>query len=218
MALPLFAGSAQAQEQPARLQGVVVLESTFEPIHEAVVTLIGTDIETRTGIMGDFAIHDPPLGMAWVRVAVPGLPAVREQVQISETGVIFLQFRMPEDVTALLDDVLVDVAARGTDYADVETALDMVAARVPSINMRTSGDVGNNDAAVRLRGFTSLTQNGDPLIVIDDVVARGAPPLQILSEIPASDVDSIQILKGPAAAFRYPWAANGVIRVTTRKN
>lgn len=206
----------QGQEQQPRLQGVVVLESTFEPIANAAVTVIGTDFETHTGSLGDFAIADVPDGEVWVRVTVPGLPSVRERVELSGEGLVFLQFRMPEDVTALLDEVLVDVHARGTTNTDAESALDLLAAKVPSINMRNPGDVGDNDAAVRLRGFSSFTQNGDPLIVIDDVAVRGMPPLQLLSNIPAGDVESIEVLRGPAAAFRYPYAANGVIHIKTR--
>lgn len=211
------AAQAQGQERQVRLQGVVVLESTFQPIANAVVTVIGTDFETHTGPMGDFAIADVPDGEVWVRVTAPGLPSVRERVELTGDGVVFLQFRMPEDVTALLDEMLVDVRAQGTSNTEARSALDLLAAKVPSINMRNPGDVGDNDAAVRLRGFSSFTQNGDPLIVVDDVAVRGMPPLQLLSNIPAGDVESIEVLRGPAAAFRYPYAANGVIHVKTRK-
>jgi outer membrane receptor for ferrienterochelin and colicin len=78
--------------------------------------------------------------------------------------------------------------------------------------------VGDNSGAVRLRGFSSFILNGDPLVVVDDVAVQGVPPLQVLANIPAGDVESIEVLRGPAAAFRYPYAANGVISVRTRKN
>ena len=209
---------AQSQEPPARLQGVVVLESTFEPIADAVVSLVGTDLEARTGPMGEFAFPETPDGVLWVRVAAPGMPAVREQVEITGPGIVYLQFRMPDDVAALLDNVLVDVQGRTVETIEAASALDLLAQKVPSIKARSSGNVGDNSAAVRLRGFNSLTQNGDPLVVIDNVIAQGAPPLEILSRIPAADVESIEILRGPAASFRYPLASNGVIRVKTRRS
>ena len=40
--------------------------------------------------------------------------------------------------------------------------------------------------------------------------------MEALRQIPASDVEDIKVLKGPAAAFLYPLAANGVVAVTTR--
>lgn len=214
---PTHAQDRAADVDHARLQGVVVLESTFEPIEHASVVVMGTDIETRTGPLGGFAISDVPDGTIWVRVTVPGLPSVRERVDLGGEGIVFLQFRMPENVHAVLDEVLIDVRSPERATGEAESALDLVAAKVPSIGMRISGDVGDNDSAVRLRGFSSLTQNGDPLIIIDDVVARGAPPLEILSHIPAADVETIEVLRGPIAAFRYPFAANGVIHVRTRK-
>lgn len=202
---------------PARVQGVVVHEATFEPIRDAVVTLVGTDIETRTGPLGQFAIADAPEGTAWVRVTAPGLPGVREQVEVTKDGVVFLQFRMPENVSAVLDEVLVDVSSPSELSADAKTALDMLALKLPSITGVMSGDLGSHDAPLRLRGYSTLSQDGDPLIVVDDVAVNGDYPLETLSRIPASDVASIELLKGPAAAFRYPFAANGVILVRTRK-
>lgn len=218
----LAAGAAQAQveqarEQPARIQGVVVMESTFEPVPDAVVTVVGTDIEARTGSLGEFALQDVPEGTAWVRVTVPGLPSVREQVDVSADGVVFLQFRMPKDVFAVLDDVNVEVWGRRPATAEAASALDLVAAKVPSISSITSADIGDRSAAVHLRGVSTLTQSGDPLIVVDDVLIRGTPPLELLSRIPASSVESVEILRGPAAAFRYPFAANGVISIKTKK-
>jgi hypothetical protein len=207
----------QSAEPPAKLQGVVVLESTFEPIQDAVVTIMGTDIETRTGVWGDFAIPEAPEGTLWVRVTAPGLPSVREQVEITEEGLIFLQFRMPEDVTAILDEVFVDVWTPDQQATEAQTALELVAAKVPSINLYNSGDVGDHDIAVRLRGVSSFTQDMNPLLVIDGVVARGGSPLEILSRIPAADVGSIEVLRGPVAAFRYPFASNGVIHVRTNR-
>jgi iron complex outermembrane receptor protein len=215
----LLAQAPIALESDARLQGVVVLESTFEPIVDAIVSLVGTDIETRTGPLGQFAIADAPLGTNWIRITAPGLPSVREQIEVTEDGIVFLQFRMPTDVFAYLDDVLVEAWRPGeVATSEAQTALDLLQRKVPGISRNSSGDVGNHDQALRLRGFSSLTADGEPLVVLDDVVLRGAPALELLSQIPAGDVESIEILSGPTAAFRYPFASNGVIRVRTRKH
>ena len=40
--------------------------------------------------------------------------------------------------------------------------------------------------------------------------------MEALSQIPASQVLDIRVLRGPVAAFLYPLAANGVVLVTTR--
>jgi len=202
----------------ARLQGVVVLESTYEAIIGATVSVVGTDIEAQTGTLGDFAIAGAPLGTQWVRVAAPGFPAVREMVEITEDGIVFMQFRMPEDVGAVLDEVVVHVIDPDAMSAEAQTALDLLATKIPSLIRGTSGFVGSNQGSVRLRGWSSVTQDGAPLIVIDDIaLTSDRPPLEILAEIPATDVESIEVLRGPTAAFRYPFASNGVIRIKTRR-
>jgi hypothetical protein len=214
----LEAQEPSSVEASARLQGVVVLESTYEAIIGATVSVVGTDLETQTGSLGDFAISGAPLGTQWVRVASPGFPAVREMVEITEGGIVFMQFRMPEDVSALLDEVVVQVIDADARSAEAVTALDLVVLKVPSLLRGQSGAVGSNSGRVRLRGFSSFTEDGAPLIVIDDVVATSArPPLEILAEIPANDVESIEILRGATASFRYPFASNGVIRIKTRR-
>jgi len=213
----LVAAQQAATEPPARLQGVVVRESTFEAIEGALVEVVGTDFKTRTGQMGQFTLPDAPLGTSWVRVTVEGLPSVREQVEIREEGVVFLQFRMPEDVFALLEEIQVDVR-NPAETGSATNALQMLAQKVPSVASHASGDLGDYDVAIRLRGFNSFLGSGDPLIVIDGAITQSQTAFETLSRIPATDVASIEVLRGPAAAFRYPFAANGVIQVRTRKN
>jgi outer membrane receptor protein involved in Fe transport len=221
--LATLPAQALAQEprdaaRSARVQGVVVLESTWEAIIGATVSVVGTDVETQTGALGDFAILDAPLGEHWIRVSAPGLPSVRERIDVTENGIVFLQFRMPEDVSAVLDEVIIRVTDPDVASAEAKTALDLLAIKIPSINRRFSGNVGDNSGAVRLRGYNSLEQNGNPLIIIDNVaMTMERPPLEILAEIPAADVESIEVLRGPLAALRYPYAANGVIKVTTTR-
>jgi outer membrane cobalamin receptor len=68
-----------------------------------------------------------------------------------------------------------------------------------------------------LRGTGSLALSLMPSIFIDGVVVSNPEEgLDVLSRIPASDVLDIEVLRGPAAAFRYPFAANGVVLVRTR--
>jgi hypothetical protein len=212
-------GQQSAAQQQARLQGVVVRESTFEPIQDALVEVVGTDFTARTGMLGQFAIPDAPLGTSWVRVIAEGIPSVREQVDITAEGVVFLQFRMPEDVFALLDEIKVDVESPSDGLASrAGNALDLLALKVPTIARQASGDIADTDVTIRLRGYNSLNYNDDPLVVIDGAVVQGASAFDLLRQIPATDVASIDVLKGPAAAFHYPFAANGVIQITTHKN
>lgn len=76
--------------------------------------------------------------------------------------------------------------------------------------------VGNPGAApvIRLRGSTNLSVGGStPLIYLDGVIVRNN-----IADIDAQDIESIEVLKGAAAASFYGSdAANGVIAITTKR-
>ena len=97
------------------------------------------------------------------------------------------------------------------------TAADLLAIEVPSARV-TSGQIGRTTYSIQLRTTAaSLTQSGEPLILIDGVmISRLGQAMDALSQISASDVESIEVLMGPSATVRYPMAANGVVLVRTR--
>jgi TonB-linked SusC/RagA family outer membrane protein len=67
---------------------------------------------------------------------------------------------------------------------------------------------------IRLRGSTNLgVGSSSPLILLDGVITKFS-----ISDIDASDVESIEVLKGAAAASFYGSdAANGVLNITTKR-
>ena len=83
--------------------------------------------------------------------------------------------------------------------------------KVPGLNITASGDP-NRNAAVVLRGASTINSPGGPFYVIDGV------PGADISIIAPDDIASIDILKDAAATAIYGnRAANGVIMVTTKR-
>jgi TonB-linked SusC/RagA family outer membrane protein len=97
---------------------------------------------------------------------------------------------------------------------------------------QTTGRLGSGPN-IQIRGVSSLGLTNSPLIYIDGVRVNnttgggpqgtgfGSQNSQIagrLNDISADEIESIQIIKGPAAATIYGTeAANGVIQITTKK-
>ena len=213
-------GAAAQQALPGArtedlLQGIVVYESTGQPVESATVSLVGMDVEIQTGRYGGFSFPDAPLGVMSLRVTAPGHPAMVQQVEVKSDGIVFVQFVLPS-IAAVLSDLLVTVPG-GELTASPLTAADMLAIEIPSARV-TSSHVGRTDYDIRLRGpSTSFTEDVEPLVLIDGVMlSRLGQALEALSQIPASDVEAITILRGPAATGLYPMAANGVVLVKTR--
>ena len=224
--LPLAAAAQQplpGARTEVLLGGVVVDESTGQPVAAATVLLVGTDIEAETGTYGGFAFTDAPLGTVSVRVTAPGHPSVVQEVDVRSDRIVFLQVIVPS-FAALLSELLVSVrgnesVARRVAEAAQFTAADLLALKVPSTRSIT-GDIGKNDKQIRLRGYGygSFSQDLQPLVIIDGVRVSGTETaFDVLDQISASDVEQIEVLRGPTAAFLYPFAANGVVEVTTKR-
>lgn len=87
-----------------------------------------------------------------------------------------------------------------------------ISGRLPgSTVMQKSGEPGNDDAKITIRGRTSLGSNTGPLVVIDGIPGRS------LVEVDPVDIESVSVLKDASAAIYGAQAANGVILVTTKK-
>jgi TonB-linked SusC/RagA family outer membrane protein len=84
--------------------------------------------------------------------------------------------------------------------------------RVPGVLVTNNGGPGSS-AIVRIRGIGSITQNADPLYVVD-----GFPtPNFNMNSIDTKDIESVEILKDAAATAIYgSRAANGVVLITTK--
>lgn len=92
----------------------------------------------------------------------------------------------------------------------------------------SSGSVGASSRII-LRGASSITGNNQPLYVVDGVPidngnygnagsSGGRDMPNGVSDINPDDIETINVLKGPAAAALYGVrAANGVIEITTKK-
>lgn len=76
---------------------------------------------------------------------------------------------------------------------------------------QNSGSPGDDDATIRIRGISSIDNNNDPLVIIDDIEGS-------LSDVNPSDIESISVLKDAASASIYGSRASaGVIIVKTKR-
>ena len=111
--------------------------------------------------------------------------------------------------------------------------VNQLAGKVSGVVITGAGTQGGS-VNVRVRGFTSITGNNNPLYIVDGVpisnAGRGGDPSGAstlsdgrdfgsgISDINPEDVENISVLKGPNAAALYgSRAANGVVLITTKK-
>jgi TonB-dependent SusC/RagA subfamily outer membrane receptor len=82
--------------------------------------------------------------------------------------------------------------------------LDAMRGRIPGVSV-----IGNS---VVIRGVNTFYGSTDPLLLIDGVVTS----FDAINTISVSDIDRIEILKGPSAAMFGSRGANGVIAIYTK--
>ncbi|MDR3118970.1 MAG: SusC/RagA family TonB-linked outer membrane protein [Mediterranea sp.] len=115
-----------------------------------------------------------------------------------------------------------------TRDANVANAL---AGKVAGVQIRQNGTGVGGSTSILIRGNNSITGNNQPLIVADGVPIdnfsgetadywgnSNADKGSGISDISPDDIESMSVLKGPAAAALYgSRAGNGVVMITTKK-
>jgi TonB-linked SusC/RagA family outer membrane protein len=215
---------------------MVVDASTGQPLGGAQISLerVGP-AETGLGGLarstGRFLLINVPVGQYLLRAQLIGFGLVTEVVDIAVGETAVVDFRLAPEAIPLSEIVITGVigATQRTklpfDVAQVRVA-DLP---VPSVSAGTSlqGKVAGvqvvepsgrpgSSASILLRGVTSLDASGrsqDPLYIVDEVILGSD-----MVDLDALDIQSIEVVKGAAAASLYgSRAANGVVHVRTKR-
>ena len=103
------------------------------------------------------------------------------------------------------------------DIEDIPAAnaASLLQGRLPGVVLTSQGgQAGNDTPEIRVRGVNTLSDNNDPMVLIDGVESS----VSDISQIAAADIDNVSVLKDAASASIYGVrAANGVILITTKR-
>src|SRR4029078_4265156 len=121
-------------------------------------------------------------------------------------------------------------AANVVASAQVPTIQDLINGRAPRVTIMPGTGMVGSGSRIRIRGATTFSLSGEPLIYVDGVrvnneqasgisiQAFGSGVISRLNDFNPEEIESIEILKGPAAATLYGTeAARGVINIITKK-
>lgn len=199
-----------------------VKDATGEPMIGVSIIVDGTSIGGVTDFDGNFSIKNVP-DNGVLKVSYVGF---KEQ-KISVAGKNSLSVVMQEDATGL-DEVV--VIGYGTmkkrdltgAVASVKTedlkavaganALQAMQAKVPGVDLQQSDGQAGSGVSMTFRGNRSLLASNGPLVIVDGVEYGST------LDIPASDIESMDILKDAASTAIYGTkGANGVILITTKR-
>jgi TonB-linked SusC/RagA family outer membrane protein len=238
LALP---GVSAAQETV--VSGRVVAEQSLEPLTGAQVVVAGTGLGTLTDAQGRFRIQvDQPVGtelplrvmMLGYRTATPTVRVGQTDVRVSlaqsaiELDEIVVTGTPGQAQKRSIGNVVSQVkAAEVVEKAPIQDVQQLLSNRVAGVvTLPGSGNVGTG-SVTRVRGVSSLSLSNEPLIYVDGVRLNNDPSggpnirqgrqVNRLNDINPNDIESIEVIKGPAAATLYGTeASNGVIQIITK--
>lgn len=209
--------------QVKQVSGVVRTEFG-DPIPGASVLLVGTDEGTETNIEGNYSLNAKKGDR--IRVVFGGFKTIT--VTVSDSNV--LNVTMIEEDPFALEEIVVDTY-RTTTKAENANAVSTVTSetiegrpnasfvqtlqgQIPGLNIATgSGQPGDSNTTVILRGVGSINGNIEPLYVIDGVPMSSAR----FRSLNPNDIESITVLKDAGATAIYGnRGANGVIDIKTK--
>ena len=212
--------SVQAVQQQSVAKGRVV-DANGEPLVGVSVFEEGTSNGTITDADGNFTLSVPrnaSITVSYVGFETQSLRATgnmsvvlqEENNELNEVIVVGYGTQKKVAVSGSIVNVNVAELAASRPVTNVGTAL---AGQVAGMKVINTGNVPGAEAQnITIRGTGTFSSAGSaPLIIIDGVEGY-------MSDVDASDIESVTVLKDAASAAIYgSRAANGVILVTTKK-
>jgi len=230
----LFLATISALAQKQVVSGKVV-DPTGAPLPGVNILVKGTTVGATTDAEGRFSLEAAPQD-----VLVASFIGFK-RIEIAVGNQTQLNLEMAEDVSTLEEVVVVgygEMKRSSLSSAQVSISSDQISQTVnTTIEQAIQGRAANvyvtqntgqpgGGISVNIRGINSISNSNEPLYVIDGVQILGgaggsygmASTTNPLASLNATDIESLEILQGPAATAIYgSRAANGVIVITTRR-
>lgn len=244
LSLLLLLPAALSAQSTGQVTGRVTNASTGEPLEGVQLFVEGTDIGSLSGADGQFRIREVPVGTQTVVADLIGFGTSRRQVDVVAGQTVQVNFRLGEEAVNL-DEIVVTGTPGETQRRSLGNSLsqlnadselerrpvqdvqELLKGESPGVTVQTGqGNIGTG-GLVRMRGISSLSLDNQPVVYIDGVrvnsdprsgpAIRGGSQASRINDINPQNIESIEIIRGPAAATLYGTeASNGVIQIITK--
>ena len=216
----LLLASTLSQAQSVTVTGTVT-DVAGQPLIGVAVTVQGTSTGVTTDAKGKYSIKVPN---AEAVLNFNYLGYVDQTQTIGARRVI--DVTMEEDAQTL-DEVVVigygtvkrrdvtgsvaSVGGEDIQAMPVANAAQALQGRIAGVTISTQDGRPDAGVQIRVRGGGSITQSNEPLYIVDGF------PVDNISDIPSTQIESIDILKDASSTAIYgARGANGVVIVTTK--
>ena len=239
LALALMLTASPAVLEAQSITGTVRDQGSGDPVAAAQVFLEGLNLGALTQADGSYSITDVPAGSHTLTVQFLGFRSESVVVTIAAGQSVVQNFFLSQQALQLDELVVTGTAAAsrvreiGNSVAVLDAGIaevqpisnvsDLLRARLPGVVVQQgSGDVGTA-STIKIRGSSTMRRvNDGPLVYVDGVrvsnrMESGGRDVSRIDDLDPAMIESLEVIKGPAAATLYGTeAANGVINIKTK--
>jgi TonB-linked SusC/RagA family outer membrane protein len=242
--LAVAASPLIAQGTGATITGTITDVGSGRPVDGVRVQVAGTALSGLSDDRGMYRISNVTAGEVRLQARRVGYRAMEKTVTVSAGVETKTDFAMTASAMTLDEVVVTGTAgdqskrAQGATVAQIPVSDIMAVAparsfdeilqsRTTGVSVTQASGTSGGFSAIRVRGAASISLNNDPLIYVDGVLVAGGSGNAFglggqatgrMSELNAKDIESIEVVKGPAAATLYGAnASTGVIQIITKR-
>jgi iron complex outermembrane receptor protein len=201
-----------------------VVDELNQPLPGATVHVKGTDQSTVTDVSGSFSLsgNTPTLT---VEVSFVGYDMQERVIKAGESSTISLvpASKSLTEVVVVgygsvkksdLTGAVTNLGSKDLNPGPITNPLQQLTGKAAGVSISQTGSEPGVAPTVRIRGITSLQGGNDPLVVVDGIQGN----MDLLNQVPPSEIASVDILKDASATAIYgSRGAPGVIIISTKK-
>ncbi|MDX2058004.1 MAG: SusC/RagA family TonB-linked outer membrane protein [Gemmatimonadales bacterium] len=244
-ALALLAGAPPLVAQNVgTVSGTITDAATGQSLSDVRVTVVGSVLSITTDNRGGYRIANVPAGSVTLQARRIGYKALDKTVTVTAGQTATVDFALNASVVTL-DEVIVSGTAGDTkrkaqsatvseigvsdiaQTAPIRTFAEILQSRVPGVSVSMGSGTSGASSQIRIRGPASISLSNEPIVYIDGIRVTssnaslfftGGQSTSRLSEFDPKEIESIEVVKGPAAATLYGADASaGVIQIISKK-
>jgi TonB-linked SusC/RagA family outer membrane protein len=225
------------------ISGQVTDSESGDPLIGVNVVIPSLNIGDATGSDGTYLLSDIPEGEYRIEARYIGYVTARRIITVTSGEESIVNFEMSES-TSELDELVVtalgitrdersigystqSVSSENLTYTNEKNVIGSLAGKIAGVQVvGASGASMGGTQKIKIRGVNSIGAGDEPLIVVDGTPisnanysgSTGRDYGNLGQDVNPDDVESINVLKGPAASALYGIRGQyGVIMITTKK-
>ena len=228
-----------------QITGRVVDSQSGQPLGAVQVFIAGSGIGALSQQNGRYLLLNVPAGTHTLSAERIGYGSTTAQITVAAGETAVQDFRLTEAALGL-DEIIVTGTPGGTQRRAIGNTVTTVSAsdltrdvaftsvqnvlqgRTPGVRLAAATGTIGAGADVQVRGVGTFSLGRNPLIYVDGIrvnndgnagpTTGGERVVNVFNDFNPADIESIEIIKGPAAATLYGTEASaGVIQIITKR-